>query len=487
MNILLVDDEPDVRRSLSNFLVKLGHTVTCAKDGIEGLREFHSNSFDLVITDIRMPSMSGIELMRRIKEIERSPADIIIITGHGDMENAIRALKYGAYDYLQKPINVRELAISIERSAEYRNLRNSYASLKEEFQERIAIETRTYQGKAERLREAYLREIGLGELCIYSEAMRQVVDSAEHYSMDRAVPVLIEGETGTGKELVARFIHYYGQDSATKPFVAINCGAMPRDLVESELFGHERGAYTGALSDQMGKLEMAQGGTIFLDEIGEMPYGLQVKLLRVLEERKLYRIGGTKEIPLDLRFISATNKDLQLEVDAKRFRLDLYYRINMGAIRIPPLRERKEDILPLALRFVRQSAARRGKTFGEFTLEAQELLVSLPWRGNVRELKNVMERLALFGPWDQVEARDLLFVENVAPEEDQGTGIKPIIGVDEYAIPEGKLDLEGLNREIVKRALDRHHGNRTQTALYLGISRRVLQGKLKKLGLLRYP
>jgi len=261
--------------------------------------------------------------------------------------------------------------------------------------------------------------------------------------------------------------------------VAINCGAMPRDLVESELFGHERGAYTGAMSDQMGRLEMAQGGTIFLDEIGEMPYDLQVKLLRVLEERKLYRVGGTKEIPLDVRFISATNKDLQGEVDAKRFRSDLFYRINMGTIKIPSLRERRDDISPLALRFARQSAARRGKTFGEFTSEARDFLVSLPWPGNVRELKNAMERLALFGPWDQVEVRDLLFGKNVATEEAQGTGIKTIIGVDEYELPEERLDLEAFNREIVKRALDRNHGNRTQTALYLGISRRVLQGKLK--------
>lgn len=482
MNILLVDDEPDVRRSLSQFLTKLGHTICCAGDGMEGLREFHSNQFDLIITDIRMPSLSGLELIRRIKEIERSPVDIIIITGHGDMDNAIKALKYGAYDYLQKPINVRELVISIERSAEYRNLRNNYTNLKEDFQKRVATETQEFRGKAERIREAYLHEIGLGELRIYSEAMRQVIDLAERYSSDRAIPVLIEGETGTGKELVARFIHYYEQDSTMKPFVAINCGAMPRDLVESELFGHERGAFTGATSDQVGRLERAQRGTIFFDEIGEMPYDLQVKLLRVLEERKLYRVGGGKEIALDVRIISATNKDLQLEVEAKRFRSDLFYRINMGTIRVPALRERKEDILPLALRFVRQSAARRGKIFGEFTQEAQEFLISLPWSGNVRELKNTMERLALLGPWDRVEIRDLLFVKNIA-EEVQEMGKKGILGADEFQLPKGMLDLDALNKEIIKRALLLNQGNQTKTAQYLRLSRRVLQGKLKKLGL----
>jgi two-component system response regulator AtoC len=484
MNILLADDEPDVRKSLSNFLSKLGHDVVCAENGIEGLKEFHSRNFDLIITDIRMPSMDGLELMRRIKDIERSSIDVIVITGHGDMDNAVKALKYGAFDYLQKPVNVRELAIAIDRSAEYRTLRNNYLRLKEEFNERVAFETREFRGKTQRLREAYLKEIGFDDLCVCSEAMCEVIDLAEKYSMDRSIPILIQGETGTGKEVVARFIHCYSHGSAAAPFAAINCGAMPPELFESELFGHNRGAYTGAITDQMGKMEVACGGTIFLDEIGELPYNLQVKFLRVLEEGKLYRLGGVKEIPLDVRFISATNKDLVEEIEAKRFRSDLYFRINIGSIQIPPLRERKEDILPLAYRFARKSAGRTGKIFERFTHSAEEFLVSFPWPGNVRQLKNAMERLGLLGPWHEVCAQDLSFIKDSNFAGLSNTEIKNILGRGDFELPPDRLDLENLTDQIIRQALQRHGGNQTRTAQYLGISRRVLQGRLKRFGIL---
>ena len=338
--------------------------MVCAADGVEGLREFHSRDFNLVITDIRMPRMDGLEFLRRTKVIERSPVDIIVITGHGDMANAIKALKYGAYDYLQKPIDVRELTITMERSAEYTALRTNYARLKKEFDDQVEARTRTVRGQAEQLRAVYLEEIGLDRLCVYSEAMRRVIDQAEQYSSEKEIPVLIEGESGTGKELVARYVHHYGQVSAIVPFVAINCGAISRGLFEGELFGHEPGAYTGATAKgRMGRFEAADGGTIFLDEIGEMPLNLQVKLLRVLEEKRICRLGGVKEIPVDFRIICASNKDLSKEVHEKRFRLDLFYRINTGSIRIPPLRERRDDILPLAFHFVNRAFARRGKVF----------------------------------------------------------------------------------------------------------------------------
>ncbi len=485
MKILVVDDEVDVRKSLSNFLKKLGHQVICAVDGNEGLQKFHSEDFDLVLTDVRMPSMDGLELMRRIKKVERSPVDVIIITGHGDMDSAIKALKFGAYDYLQKPINVRELALTIERSLEYRTLRNSYNKLKTEFQERVALETLECRGRAERLREAYLQEIGLGEVCIYSDAMREVIALAEKYSTDRLIPVLIEGETGTGKELVARFIHYYGQSSSLAPFVAVNCGAVPRELFESELFGHESGAYTGATTTgRMGKVELASGGTLFLDEIGEMPPGAQVNLLRVIEDKKFYRLGGVKEIPVDVRFISATNKDLSHEIETKKFRLDLFYRINMGTIRIPPLRERREDVLPLALRFMNRAAAQRGKKFGRFTPRAEEFLKSFPWPGNVRQLKNAMERLALLGPWGEVEVSDLSFIGDSISTEGSSLGGKPVLSRDDFDLPGQELDLEKLTEQILKKALEKHKGNKTLTAQYLGISRRILQGRLRKFGIL---
>ncbi len=483
MNILLIEDEPDVRKSVSNFLTKLGHDVVDAIDGMDGLQKFHTQNFDLVITDVRMPKMDGLELMRRIKQIERSPVDMIIITGHGDMDNAIKALKYGAFDYLQKPINVRELAITIERSSQYTTLRTNYNKLRKEFHERIEIEMRGFRGEAERLREAYLQEIGLGDVCVYSEAMRQAIDLAERYSADRSMPVLIEGETGTGKEVIARFLHYYGQGSTLAPFVALNCGAVPRELFESELFGHESGAYTGATAaGRMGRIELADKGTLFLDEIAEMPLAAQVDLLRVLEEKKFYRLGGVKEIPIDVRFISATNRDLFQEIEAKRFRQDLFYRINIGVIRIPPLRERKEDILPLALRFVNRAASRRGRKFGKFTPAAEQLLNSSPWPGNVRQLKNAMERLALLGPWEHVDSSDLSFIQDSASPDDPALQTSPVLGQDDFSLPGDALDLEKLNQQIIKRALEKKKGNQTLTAQYLRISRRVLQGKLRKLG-----
>ncbi|RJR22744.1 MAG: sigma-54-dependent Fis family transcriptional regulator [Desulfobacteraceae bacterium] len=482
MKILLVEDEPDVSRSLGMFLQKLGYEVRNVPDGESGLREFHAGKPDLVITDIRMPNMSGLELLRRIKIVEKSPVDVIVITGHGDLDNAVTALKYGAFDYLQKPVNVKELAIAIERSREYTCLRNRYLQLRDEFNEKVENGIKAIRGEAEQLRRAYLQEVGLDEFCFYSEAMCKVVRAAETYSMDRSIPVLVEGESGTGKEVIARYIHYFSVVNMLSPFIALNSASLNMDLFESELLGHEPGAFTGALRNgRPGKLEAASGGTVFLDEVSEMPLQLQAKLLRVIEEKRFFRIGGLQEIPVDVRFICASNRSLRQAVEEKQFRLDLYYRIAMGYIHVPPLRDRKDDIMPLAHRFAQRAFKRRGKRFQSFSPDAESFLLSFSWPGNVRQLKNTLERVALMNMNGFVEAGDISFLEEINRKEDSDRKGPFTLGSDPFQLPPEGIDLDALVQKIIKDALTVNKGNQSRTARYLGMTRRALQGKLMKM------
>ncbi len=482
LNILVIDDEPEACEILSDLFRRIGHNVHTASDGSTGLNLFHAQDFNLVITDIRMPGIDGLELLKQIRQVERSPVNVIVVTGHGDMDNAIKALKYGAYDYLLKPIDVRELAISVERLCAYLTLQKKYQNLKTKFQETVDIETRNVRCHAEQIQFAYLEEIGLDGLKIFSKSMREVVNQAERYSQDRQIPVLIQGESGTGKELIARFIHLYGQPNVLAPFVAINCGAISPDLFESELFGHEPGAFTGATArGKEGKLEAANGGTIFLDEIGEMPAGMQVKLLRALDDRKFYRVGGVREIALDIRIISATNKDLHQEVEEKRFRLDLYFRINMGTIRIPPLRERAQDILPLSHYFAKRSFLRRGIRFEGFTADAKSFLVDYRWPGNVRQLKNAMDRLAIMSPHGKIARTDLAFIEEFHFDSFPDSPRQGSRGENLFVLPDGGLDLNDLEYRIIRMAMEKHRGNKGKTAEYLGLSRKMLYTRLKKI------
>lgn len=482
MNILVIDDEPDICKSLSGFLRRLGHNVKSAENGAEGLKVFHSEEIDLIITDIRMPVIDGLELLKRIKTIERSAIDVIVFTGQGDMDNAIKALQYGAFDYLLKPVNVKELAISIDRAAEYAKLRGKYKKLKSEFNDRVEKAVHFCRGETERMREAYLSEVGLGELYVFSDGMREVLGLAEKYSGDRSVPVLIEGESGTGKELIARYVHHFNPDISLTPFVAINCGALTESLIESELFGHEAGAYTGATEHgRMGKLEAAHGGTLFLDEIGEMPLNLQVKLLRILEDKTFYRLGGTTEKTVDIRVICATNKNLQQEVENKTFRLDLYYRISIGNIKIPPLRKRRDAILPFAHRFASRAFQRHGKQFQQFTSEAEDFLINFSWPGNVRQVKNAMERLALLKASGYIDLQDFAFFEAIPNADISPAAVSQNgLSVDEIVLPEHSLHLGELNRKIIALALEKFGGNQTRTAAFLGMTRRKLQGRVKK-------
>jgi len=482
LRILVVDDEPDVRAVLGKVLAKFGHEVQAASDGLQALDMFHAGDFEIILTDVRMPRLDGLELLRRIKEIECSPAEVIMITAHGEVDNAIKALRLGAFDYLRKPVNLEELEVTLERIAAYRGLVDRYSRLNQEFDQRLASQTQALRREAERLRRAYLEEVGLGELEIYSAAMRDVLRLAEKYSAEAELNVLIQGESGTGKELLARYLHCFGQTDPSSPFIAVNCSAISPELFESELFGHEPGAFTGARREgRRGMIQAAESGTLFLDEIGEMPAAHQVKLLRVLEDRKFYRLGGSREIPVKARFVCATNKDLGREVDEGRFRLDLYYRINTAVLEIPPLRERREEIVPLARRLAAKAAARRGLKLGRFTPEAEKVLMEHPWPGNVRQLKNVMDRLALIGPWERIGAGDIPFLGATGARAENRTQADPVLGRDGFSLPENSLDLGRLTKEIIIRSLERHGGNVSQTARYLGITRRVLQTRLKKM------
>ena len=484
MNILLIDDEIDIRETLSRFLKKLGHTVLSATNGEEGLRIFYEKHFDLIITDLRMPGMDGLELLKKLKKTECSPVDVIVITGHGDTDDAIMALRYGAFDYIKKPIDVRELTVAVERSKSYAELRNNYCNLKENFEKRVEMESQAARWEVEHLRSAYLEEIGLDGILIHSDAMRKIIEQIEKYSADKQIPVLIEGETGTGKELMARYLHHFGSGSATNPFVAINCGGMAPELVEGELFGHEPGAYTGATKHgRIGKIEAAEGGSLFLDEIGEMPLHMQTSLLRILENKSFYRLGGVKDIPINIRFISATNKDLYQEIGTGRFRKDLFYRINMGTIFVPPLREHKDDIIPLALRFVSRAFKRRGEHFRSFSKPVEKFLLSYSWPGNVRELKNVMERVSIMNSSGSIEYDDIRFIteqnERLALS-DKTEDPKDKKDIVQFEFPEEGIDLDKFTKEIILKALKTNNGNQTKTAQFLHISRRVLQSRMKK-------
>ena len=485
MNILLVDDENSVRISLSEFLTKIGHKVICASSAFEALSFFHENEFDVVITDIKMPDMDGLELLKKIKIIERSTVDVIVITGHGDVNNAVKALQYGAYDYFLKPLKIKELAIILERCSENRKFQIIHKELQTKLQEKISSETLNCRAELERLREAYIKEKGLDNIFVHSEAMRYVLNLAEKFSSDRRIPVLIQGESGTGKEMIAHYIHFFGEGKNVTPFIALNCAAIPDNLFESELFGYESGAYTGAaVGGKKGKIEAAQYGSLFLDEIADMPMNLQIKLLRVIEDQKFYKLGDAKEMSVDVRYIFSTNKNLIREIKDDNFRLDLYYRINLATILIPPLRDRRDDIMPLSIRFLSDAMIRRGKKYQGFSKKAQDILMNYSWPGNVRQLKNVMERISfsdIFGIIKREDLRPLLDNELIAEKSlNQESSLK-LLNFDINELPDDGINLENLLNDIIIKSLMKNDGNKTKTARYLGMSRRALHYRLNKI------
>ena len=463
--ILVADDEPNLRRVLRAQLMRDGYDVVLVEDGQQAIEALEDHHVDVIISDLRMPKVDGMALLKHV--VERHPdIPVILITAHGTVDTAVEALKLGAFDYVTKPFEQSEL--------------------------------RNVVGKATRTRELSDREVGTPlatgdeapeqgryRLIGKSQPMRDVYQVIDKVA-DTPSTVLLTGESGTGKELIARALHENGGRS-TMPFIRVNCAAIPRDLIESELFGYEKGAFTGAVTSKPGRFELAHQGTLFLDEIGEIPVNMQVKLLRAIQEQEFERVGGIKTIGVDVRLVAATNRDLQREIKAGRFREDLYYRLNVVQVRLPPLRERISDIPLLVEHFIRRFREKLDKDVAGVGEAAMERLLAHPWPGNIRELENVIERCLLFSEGSHIEVDDLppeLLGDRAprkAPEPvaEGGAAPEPTGGLKE-AVREATSRLE---RELIVRALTKTGGNVTHTARLLKISRKSLQTKMKELGL----
>lgn len=482
MRVLLVDDDESIRVTLGETLWDLGHQPTICPTAEEALDACSRQPFPLVVTDLRLPGISGLELLQRLKATDAmATSDIVILTGHGDMETAIEALRSGAYDYLNKPINARELAALVDRSAEHQALLEENRTLTHHFDAKVQEATETIRRDLDQARHVLREVVGIGEVIAVSDVMQELLRELHLYHEDPSVPVLIEGETGTGKEVFARLIHY-GDSGCDAPFVDVNCSAISRELFESELFGYAPGAFTGGqTSGAPGKLELAGKGTLLLDEIGEMPLHLQPKLLRVLQERTFYRVGGARKQPFDARIVCATNRNLEAMVAQGEFRADLFHRLNLGHIRIPPLRQRPEEILPMAEHFLRRACRQRRKDIKGFTPEAAKLLQNHDWPGNVRQLENAIERAVLTTKADVLTRERFSFLATPSTTELPAVPASPSVDPASLQLPDNGLDVETLVDNIVLKALQRFNGNKSAAAEFLGLSRHALRRRLDKI------
>jgi two-component system response regulator AtoC len=456
--VLIVDDEPNLRKILSAQLTRDGYDALTAEDGEQGLHLLREHHIDLIITDLKMPKVDGMTLLKRALEIEPE-LPVVLITAHGTIDTAVEALKRGAFDFVTKPFDKDEVRQIVAKALKTRELRGADATPAPSGA-RFGI-IGTSQGIAE----------------LYA-ILERVADTP--------TTVLITGESGTGKELVARALHEHSSRK-DKPFIKVNCAAIPKELIESELFGYERGAFTGAVASKPGRFELANGGTLFLDEIGEIPIEMQVKLLRALQESEFERVGGIKTIRVDVRLVAATNRDLKKLIASGTFREDLFYRLNVVPIRLPALRERTGDIPLLAEHFLAKFNERLRKKVEGVDADASEVLAAYPWPGNIRELENVIERAVLFCDETKLHAKDLPpdirgipVIANVSlPEADLHAALAGEGGLKEHV----KVAMSRLEKELVSRALQQTNGNVTHAARLLKISRKGLQLKMKELGL----
>jgi two-component system response regulator AtoC len=460
--ILVVDDEPNLRRVLSAQLERDGYDVHTAEDGEQALALLREHHIDLVITDLRMPKLDGMELLRRVVTMDEEPP-VVMLTAHGTVDNAVEALKTGAFDYITKPFDQVEVRTIVRKALRTRDLSAAEA-------------TRAARGPKEEARYGIIGQ-SAGILELYA-VLERVADTP--------TTVLITGESGTGKELVARALHE-NSSRRDKPFIKVNCAAIPKDLMESELFGYERGAFTGAVGSKPGRFELASAGTLFLDEIGSIPVEMQVKLLRALQESEFERVGGIRTIRVDVRLVAATNSDLKKEIGLGAFREDLYYRLNVVPIRLPALRERAQDIPLLAAHFIEKFNARLKKTVTGLEPTALSLLLSYPWPGNIRELENVIERAVLFCDKTEIGVSDVPSEIRRDSSTHLNTPLPPITAPSSSSSDglkeQVKAAMSRLERELIVRALEQTHGNVTHAARLLKISRKGLQLKMKELGL----
>jgi two-component system, NtrC family, response regulator AtoC len=442
VNILVVDDDEIVRESLLEWLREDGYRVEAAEDGFKALEKFKERSWNIALVDLKMPKMDGLELMEKIKEI-RPETQVIIITAYATVNTAVQAIKVGAYDYLVKPFNPEELSLIIKRLVESQSLIKEISHLRKELQKQYQFH----------------------DLISKSAKMQKVFDLANTIAKSNS-NILILGESGTGKELLARAIHNESL-RATGPFIPVSCVALTETLLESELFGHEKGAFTDAIAQKKGKFELADGGTIFLDEIGDISPKLQLSLLRVLQEKEFTRVGGTKSLKVDVRIIAATNRALKKAVDEGKFRDDLYYRLNVISIELPPLREHTEDIPLLVDHFIEKFNIEMGKEVERISEEALETLMKHDWPGNVRELENVIERAMVIAKGTFIKAEDL----HLSPQVMNGKGA---------ASPSDDKTIKSVEKKHIAKILKENNWNIQKSAEQLGIDRVTLYNKIKK-------
>jgi two-component system NtrC family response regulator len=449
VKILVIDDDESLRRVLEYNLAQEGYAVLTAASGEHGLELLKKERADVVVTDVRMAGMDGLQVLEGVHKLDPN-IQVIILTAFGTIEMAVEAMKAGAFHYISKPFNRDELKLTIQKALQLKDLERENVALRQELQARIGLDT----------------------IIAESSPMKAILEMLGRVAPTETT-VLILGESGTGKELIARAIHA-NSPRTSGPFVAVNCAAIPEHLLESELFGHVKGAFTGAIRDRVGKFEAAEGGTIFLDEIGEMRPELQVKILRYLEERTLERVGDNRPIRVDVRILAATNKDLTKAIQAGEFREDLYYRLNVVPISIPPLRERRGDIRPLAQHFLKRLGAPPRLAIAPDAFRALE---TYEWPGNVRELENALERAMIFHRGDVITVSDL--PEAIKVPRSREAAALPV------SLPEAGLSLEEVEKELILRALQKHDWNQSRAARYLGITRHTLLYRMEKHTILR--